>query len=386
MQPLAGTSLQSAAPGTALPLAPAVVVLDQQGQPVANVEVVFRVTSGGGQVTPPIVSTDVNGIAATSGWVLGPAPGANTLTASLSGVAPVTFAAIGGSGTGTVTPFQRINGLTGRPFGVVALAREEAYVTRQDVNALTRVNAASLTFSTSATVGANPSDAVLTDGLTSAYTSDVLGNSVSVVNLQTNTTEAIISLGTSVFRVAASPDGQFVYATTNDGHVAAIQTSTRRVLSTITLSGPLNGILVSGNGQMLYVSSMSGTVFRVDSRTGQVFATQTVGGTAQEVVLSPDGRELYVANEGGWVDVLDPTTLAPITRIMAPAAFGMRLSPDGATLYVSGARLGRVYLIDRATRTLRQTLEVGGFPRRIAFTATRRALVANEGGWVDYLP
>src|SRR5438094_7448420 len=49
---------------------PAVVVPDQNGRAMANVEVHFVVTNGGGTAVPEVVKTDVDGFAVTS-WSLG---------------------------------------------------------------------------------------------------------------------------------------------------------------------------------------------------------------------------------------------------------------------------------------------------------------------------
>ncbi|HEX2081778.1 MAG TPA: hypothetical protein VHG08_29000 [Longimicrobium sp.] len=73
--------------------APRVQVKDQLGVPMRDVIVTFAVTAGGGSIFRPTVHTDESGHADVISWTLGPAPGVNTLTASVPGVAPVTFTA-----------------------------------------------------------------------------------------------------------------------------------------------------------------------------------------------------------------------------------------------------------------------------------------------------
>jgi len=95
---------QSAAVNDSVPVPPSVIVKDADGNPVANVAVTFAVASGGGTVSPagPVV-TGLDGTATLGAWVLGPAAGANSVTAMAgdTGVAgnPVTFTA-----TATVGP------------------------------------------------------------------------------------------------------------------------------------------------------------------------------------------------------------------------------------------------------------------------------------------
>ena len=102
-------SQQTAAAGLAVPTPPSVTVTDADNNRVAGVPVTFQVASGGGTVDPATpVSTDGDGIAAVSSWTLGPAEGANSLTASSSGLtgSPITFTATGSVAAtirGTVT-------------------------------------------------------------------------------------------------------------------------------------------------------------------------------------------------------------------------------------------------------------------------------------------
>ena len=84
---------QSINVGTVAPVAPAVRALDGDGQPLANVDVSFAVESGGGSVTGPSQHTDAQGIARVGGWIVGTTLGANTLTATASGVPPTHFTA-----------------------------------------------------------------------------------------------------------------------------------------------------------------------------------------------------------------------------------------------------------------------------------------------------
>ena len=81
---------------------PSVVVRDQNGDPMFGVRVTFAVTGGGGAITGATAFTGSNGVATVGSWTLGPAPGANTLTASVSSLAPITFVATAQSGAPTV--------------------------------------------------------------------------------------------------------------------------------------------------------------------------------------------------------------------------------------------------------------------------------------------
>ena len=91
---------QSIGVGTAVPVAPAVLVVDAFTNPVAGVSITFA-PSGDGQVTMSPATTGTDGIATVGSWTLATAAGANTLVASATGLTNVTFNA-----TGTVTSFN----------------------------------------------------------------------------------------------------------------------------------------------------------------------------------------------------------------------------------------------------------------------------------------
>jgi len=88
---------QSAVVNTAVPLAPTVALVDSFGNPVPNYPVTFAVTTGGGVVNGGSATSDAFGVAGPSSWILGPVAGANSLSATATGVSgsPVTFDATG---------------------------------------------------------------------------------------------------------------------------------------------------------------------------------------------------------------------------------------------------------------------------------------------------
>jgi adhesin/invasin len=89
---------QTATAGSAVAVAPSVRVVDASGNPVSGVGVAFAVASGGGSVAGASATTDASGVAAVGSWTLGATAGANTLTASSTGLASVAFGATGVAG------------------------------------------------------------------------------------------------------------------------------------------------------------------------------------------------------------------------------------------------------------------------------------------------
>jgi hypothetical protein len=72
---------------------PAVAVHDAYGNLAEGVVVTFAVASGGGEVAGATPATDTTGMARVGAWALGPAPGPNTLMATITGLPPETFTA-----------------------------------------------------------------------------------------------------------------------------------------------------------------------------------------------------------------------------------------------------------------------------------------------------
>ena len=73
-------------------IAPIVQVLDHNGHPMANVNVSFAVTRGGGSVLTTSMKTNQDGAAATT-WILGTHGGPNTVVASVDALGAVSFQA-----------------------------------------------------------------------------------------------------------------------------------------------------------------------------------------------------------------------------------------------------------------------------------------------------
>src|SRR5437773_417262 len=85
-----GTDPTSVIAGTSFSDSVRVLVTDGSNHPKSGVGVVFAVTAGGGSVTPAAVITDGNGKAASK-FITGTTVGANTATATVTGLTPVTF-------------------------------------------------------------------------------------------------------------------------------------------------------------------------------------------------------------------------------------------------------------------------------------------------------
>ena len=119
---------QTAQAGSALPINPAVMVLNAQSAPLSGVQVNFAVEAGGGSLEATSATTNAQGVASPGRWTLGPSAGPQRIGATVqnySSIAKVTIDAsaevnvivtqtVGTSG-GTITvnrPGSPLNGAT----------------------------------------------------------------------------------------------------------------------------------------------------------------------------------------------------------------------------------------------------------------------------------
>lgn len=91
-------SNQSARVGSMLPAFAAARVADRFGNPVANVSVTFATAAGSGTVLGSPATTNAQGIATAGTWTLGTTSGAQSMTATVTGLTPATFNATATTG------------------------------------------------------------------------------------------------------------------------------------------------------------------------------------------------------------------------------------------------------------------------------------------------
>jgi Big-like domain-containing protein len=178
---------QTATVATSVAIAPAVIVRDQFGNPVAGVSVTFAVASGGGTVAPTTaVTTGADGIAGVTSWTLGTIAGANTLTATsgvLSG-SPVTFTATGTAGPATHLAFtvQPTDTRANFPItpAVVVTARDQFENT-------------ATTFANSVTVGITPLSGTAGAVLSGTLTITPVSGAATFSNLSINLVNVVLT-------------------------------------------------------------------------------------------------------------------------------------------------------------------------------------------------
>lgn len=199
---------QTATAGGTVPIAPAVSVTDAGGAGVGGVTVTFAVASGGGSVTGGTATSDGQGIATVGSWILGSLVGSNTLTATVSGLAPATFTATGIAGSPASITAAAGDGQTAA--NSTALPVQPA-VAVQDANGNPVVGVA-VTFAVTAGGGSVTSPAT-TDANGEAVTDWTLGSLVGTQTMEASVAGTATASAFSATAVLGPPVGVSITGT-----------------------------------------------------------------------------------------------------------------------------------------------------------------------------
>ena len=195
-------------------------------------------------------------------------------------------------------------------------------------------------------VGAAPSQAIITPNGAEVYISNHGDNTVSVISTATNTVTHTSSVGPSPDALAVAPDGSKIYVGQHGGGVSVIDTATKNVTSINTLGGPVRDLAITPDGSKVYLAMEFSGLRVIDTATNNV--TNVSGFVCPEGVrVTPDGSTLYVnyqcggpGGSGGHdaVGRFDAATGAFIGSTTGLANVGSRLtiSPDGAQVWELG--------------------------------------------------
>jgi YVTN family beta-propeller protein len=237
--------------------------------------------------------------------------------------------------------------------------------------------------------GTDPIGAAFSPDGGTAYVTNLVSNTVSVINVATGQQVATISTGdASPFVVRVSPDGERLFVATNGNVVLVVSTATREIVKSVEVGFAPNGFAVHPDGRMMYVSAFAGgTVSEVDMVTETVLRTFAVGGTPQDMAINRKGTRLYVANEAGYLNEIDLFTGEQLPSIALTAGgFGVGVTPDDGEAYVSEPGAGLVQVFSLQTRKLSRTINVGGEPRRLGFSQQGKiGAIANMAGYLTFV-
>jgi YVTN family beta-propeller protein len=196
---------------------------------------------------------------------------------------------------------------------------------------------------------------------TVAYVANGRANSVSVINIATNTMTTTIPVGSSPVGVVLSPDGARAYvANSGGGTVSVINTASNAVVATVTLasgSSPFK-LAITPDGKSLYVSDLGNpAVTVINAANNMISTTIPINNLGSDVVILPSGTSAYVADITGNVSVINTSTNTVVGSLInlsvpGPATIFMSVTPDGGHIYAGSGGGSTVEVINTATNTV----------------------------------
>lgn len=217
------------------------------------------------------------------------------------------------------------------------------------------------------------------------YTTNTLGNAISIIDARTYNLVTSVSTGSMTYpsQVALSPDGALLYASNRGNNtVSVISTADRRLLKTINVGSTPSGLGVTPDGAFVYVANQgSDTISVINAATESVNATISVAAGPLGVAVTPDGSRVWVtsgtANE---ISVISTSTNQLVSKIPAMSnPTSMAFTPDGARAYVTNAYADTVGVYNVAAGTIAKTIVVSGQPISVAISRDgSRAYVAGQ--------
>ncbi|HET6261232.1 MAG TPA: beta-propeller fold lactonase family protein [Chloroflexia bacterium] len=141
--------------------------------------------------------------------------------------------------------------------------------------------------------GPNPFEVYISEDSKTAYVSNFLGDSISVLDLVENRRGAFIRSGKQpamlILQGGAGAEKLWV-ANTGAGEVWAIDPATRKLITRVTVGKGAHGVVATPSGKLFVTNSTDHTLSVVDSSTNQVLATLQVGSNPNGLTYVPNAQ------------------------------------------------------------------------------------------------
>ena len=205
--------------------------------------------------------------------------------------------------------------------------------------------------------------------------------------------------------MAFSHDNGLIYVVDYEygSSISVLNASTGSIINTLNDSGNglgtwgegLENMAFSPNGNTIYATDNEGCgIQEINTSTGNIVTEWYIDYAPYGIAVSPDGNTLYVSLTGSGsecdsseegIEMLDASTGNPVGSILNVGSHpqGMAISPDGNTLYVADDDDGSVYPIDVPSWSVTTANIVSGFenPSGITISPDGSALYVSDDGF-----
>ena len=260
-------------------------------------------------------------------------------------------------------PLGTIDGIDNPQDIVFSSDAKYAYVTVKDQDQVIRIDTTTnSTVGSPITVGSQPHGMAITpDGQFLYVTSDGSAD-ISVISTETNTVVDTITITASdTYDLVFTPAGKFAYVISyTDMTLHLINTETREEITgngyPITLSGTPFKVAITPDGQYVYVTINShGKVAVIDTSDNTVLPLIPVGTAPQSIAITPDNLFAYVTNYDNnaisIIDVVSNTVITDLTDASIVGPTTLAVTPDGMLVYIVDGQ-GFIHIISTRSQGL----------------------------------
>lgn len=213
-------------------------------------------------------------------------------------------------------------------------------------------------------VGPGPEDIIVDLQGKYVYVAIFGNNTVSIIEVSSNTIIKVINVGTGPGAVAVSNDGTklFVGYMTNN-NIDVYNTIDYTLTGTIVTNEATASMAVTPDGTTLYATSATypTIVFVIDISNNTITTTIKLDNSeGSDIAIAPNGQYAYVTgNATNNVAVIDISTNTLVEYISTPSStYGIAITPDSTTAYVTDYNdyTNTANIIDLTTNTVTGTI------------------------------
>ncbi|MBI5195507.1 MAG: YncE family protein, partial [Nitrospirae bacterium] len=200
--------------------------------------------------------------------------------------------------------------------------------------------------------------------------------SVSIIDTSTQSvTDTIDDICFSSPEGIAIANGKAYVANRGDGTVCVVNVASRTVSTTISTGGSPRYAVATPNGNFVYVSTDSSSAGIKKIRTSDDTITATIAVRGRNLAVMPDGTKVYVATQGNTIEVINVSnnSYSTITFTGAYSIYGVAILSDSSYGFATDEDRDVVYVFNPSTDTVVTT---GGSPVEISVGSTPRAIAA----------
>lgn len=211
------------------------------------------------------------------------------------------------------------------------------------------------------------------------YVGDRAGKKVHIINPKTKAVENAITVGNGVFHMWADGLGKQLWVSNDvDNTISVIDLSTDTVVQTINVGMKPHDVFLTKDATIAYVSvvnsdaSMPDKVYSYFTSNYAKIGEVNVGKDPHLYHL-PNSNRLFVPCQSGQLYTLNGSTLSIISNNAFEGAHGIFASPDQSTIFMSNISGQKLYSINAST------ISINGSAVN-ATVVTPHNIVVNEAG------